>query len=169
MFRLTGSDAGAGTLAAPYATLTKARDAADLVKSGGTVNVYLRGGTYYLSAPVVFGASNSGTSAAAPIIYQSYPGEKAVISGGIKVTTTWTSTTLNGVSVQTTKIAANLHVDQLFLNGNIQILARYPNYSFTARPLNGSASDAQTKASAGANPGRRPRIYPRYSLKPMGR
>ena len=152
----TGSDAGAGTLAAPYATLTKARDAADLVKSGGQVNVYLRDGTYYLSAPLVFGASNSGTSATAPIIYQSYPGEKAIISGGIKVTTPWTSTTLNGVSVQTTKIAANLHVDQLFLNGKIQILARYPNYSFTTKVLNGSASDAQSKASAGANPAEGP-------------
>jgi hypothetical protein len=126
----TGNDGtGDGSMGAPYATLTKARDAADLVKAGGTVNVYLRAGTYYLAAPVTFAAANSGTSATAPIIYQCYPGEKAIISGGFKVTSAWTSTTLNGVTVQTTNIGTNKKVDQLFLNGTRQILARYPDYN----------------------------------------
>ena len=149
----TGDDAAAGTSTAPLATIAAARDKADAVKANGPVTVHLTAGTYYLKAPVLFGAANSGT-ASAPITYK---GEgKAIISGGIKVTTPWTSTTLNNVSVQTTKIAANLHVDQLFLNGKVQILARYPNYSFTARPLNGSAGDAESKAYAGANPAEGP-------------
>jgi hypothetical protein len=149
----TGNDGtGTGSIGAPYATLTKARDAADLVKSGGRVNVYLRGGTYYLSAAVVFGAANSGT-AAAPIVYQGYAGEKAVISGGIKVTTAWTSTTLNGVTVQTTNIGTNKKVDQLFLNGTRQILARYPDYNAGQR-LQGYAASGTvfTQVNSSANP-----------------
>lgn len=148
---------GTGTSSAPYATLTKARDAADLVKASGAVTVFLREGTYYLSAPVVFTAANSGT-ASAPIVYKSYPGEKAVISGGIKVPSTaaWSSATINGVTVQKTTITPNLHIDQFFLNGKRQILARYPNYNYNTKVLNGSASDAQSKGSAGANPAEGP-------------
>ncbi|MGA2507335.1 MAG: T9SS type A sorting domain-containing protein [Chitinispirillaceae bacterium] len=148
----SGNDGtGDGSIGAPYATLTKARDMA----TSGT-NVYLRRGTYYLTASVVFGVSNSGT-AGAPIIYQSYPGEKAIISGGILLpsSTAWSAVTLNGVTVQHTTITANLHVDQLFLNGKLQILARYPNYTAGA-VLNGNAADAQTKALAGANPAEGP-------------
>jgi hypothetical protein len=148
---------GDGSIGAPYATITKARDAADLVKAGGTVNVYLRAGTYYLSSSVIFNAANSGTSAAAPIIYQSYTNEKAVISGGFKVTTAWTTTTLNGVSVYTTNIGTNKHVDQLFLNGKRQILARYPNYNATQR-LQGSTSSSTVfnTVNAAANPAEGP-------------
>jgi len=149
----TGSDSAAGTSSAPLQTIAAARDKADGVKASGPVTVHLLPGTYYLTSPLVFGASNSGT-ASAPITYH---GEgKAVISGGIKVASTWTSTTLNGVTVQTTKIAPNLHVDQLFLNGHLQILARYPNYNFNTKILNGTASDAQSKASACANPAEGP-------------
>jgi hypothetical protein len=148
----TGSDAAAGTIAAPFATLARARAKADSVKSSGTVNVWLRGGTYYLTAPVVFGPSNSGT-AAAPIIYQGYPGEKAVISGGIKLTNqTWT---VSSGSIMKTTITTNVKVDQLFLNGTRQILARYPNYNENQK-LQGYASDALTRAAACANPAEGP-------------
>ena len=58
----TGNDAAAGTITAPLATLAAARDKADIVKAGNTpVTVYLRGVTYYLSAPLVFGRANGGT------------------------------------------------------------------------------------------------------------
>jgi hypothetical protein len=148
-----GNDAAAGTQDAPLATIAAARDKADGVKASGPVTVHLMAGTYYLKAPVIFGTANSG-SASAPITYK---GEgKAVISGGILVTTSWSSTTLNGATVQTTKLAANLHVDQLFVNGKRQILARYPNYNYNTKILNGSASDAQSKGSAGANPAEGP-------------
>ena len=149
----TGDDAGAGTVAAPLQTLAAARDKADELKAAGAVTVHLLAGTYYLKSPLVFGTANSG-SATAPITYK---GEgKAVISGGIPVTTAWTTTTLNGVTVQTTKIAPNLHIDQLFLNGKLQILARYPNFNYNTKILNGTSSDAQTKASAAANPAEGP-------------
>jgi hypothetical protein len=39
----TGSDGAAGTRGAPFATITRARDKADTLKSNGPVNVWLRG------------------------------------------------------------------------------------------------------------------------------
>jgi hypothetical protein len=132
----TGDDKNDGSKTAPLASLTAARDKADQLKGSSTpVTVYVRGGTYYLSAPVVFGPANSG-SAQGPILYTAYPGEKAVISGGIKVTTKWT---VSSGQIMVTTIATNLKVDQLFLNGKRQILARYPNFDST-KILDGFAS-----------------------------
>jgi len=113
------------------------------------VTVYLRAGTYYLSAPVQFGPSNSGT-AAAPITYSAYGTEKPVISGGIKVAPTWSTSSGN---IQVATIAPNLKVDQLFLNGQRQVLARYPNYDAT-KILDGHAADAisSTRVGLWANP-----------------
>jgi hypothetical protein len=144
----TGNDGtGDGSIGAPYATLTKARDMA----TSGT-NVYLRGGTYYLTAPVVFSAANSGT-ASAPIIYKRYQLEKPVISGGINITgSTWTT---HSGSIMKTTIGTNLKVDQLFLNGTRQIMARYPNYN-ASQILQGYAADAVTRADGYANPGEGP-------------
>lgn len=148
----SGNDAASGTLSAPLATIEKARDMADIVKASGPVNVYLMGGTYYLTAPVIFGTSNSGT-ATAPITFRSYNGQKAIISGGVKVTSTWTT---SSGSIMKTTIAANLKVDQLFLNGTRQILARYPNYNAATAILNGYSSDAISKAGTYANPAEGP-------------
>jgi hypothetical protein len=148
-----GNDAAAGTLAAPFASLARARDKADTLKSSGPVTVYLRGGTYYLSTPVVFGPANSG-SAAAPIVYTAYGSEKPVISGGIKLTNpTWTT---SSGSIMKTTIATNLKVDQLFLNGKRQVLARYPNFTESQPQLQGYASGALTRAAACANPAEGP-------------
>lgn len=144
----TGKDSNDGSIGSPLATIAAARDKTDLLKSGGTVTVYLRGGTYYLTAPVDFGPANSGTLSA-PIIYSAYGSEKPVLSGGIKLTSqTWT---VSSGSIMKTTIAANLKADQLFLNGKRQIMARYPNFNDN-QFLQGSAADALTKAAAAAKP-----------------
>ena len=133
----TGDDANDGSIDHPLKTLTAARDLADKRKVNNTpVTVNLRAGTYYLGAPVEFGPSNSGT-ANAPIVYAAYGSEKPVISGAIKVTPTWTA---SSGSVQVATIDKDLKVDQLFLNGKRQVLARYPNYDAT-KILDGHAAD----------------------------
>ena len=151
----SGSDGGDGSQASPLATLSAARDKADQLKSSGPVTVYLRGGTYYLTAPVVFGPSNSGT-AAAPIVYSAYGSETPVISGGIKLTNqTWSA---SSGSIMKTTITPGLKVDQLFLNGKRQVLARYPNFN-ESQKLQGSTSDALTKAASCANPAEGPGYF----------
>ncbi len=154
----TGNDAAAGTMAAPLATITAARDKADQLKAGNTpVTVYLRGGTYYLGAPVVFGAANSGT-VAAPIVYTAYSGEKPVLSGGVKVSSAWS--TYSG-QIMVTTIATGLKVDQLFLNGKRQVLARYPNFTTKQVILDGYAADciSATRVSRWANPAEGPGYF----------
>jgi len=154
----SGNDAASGTISAPLATLTAARDKADQLKANNTpVTVYLRGGTYYLDTTVTFGVSNSGT-AQAPITYTAYGSEKPVISGGIKVTSAWT---VSSGSIMVTTIAKNLKVDQLFLNGTRQILARYPNFDPNQVILDGYAADAinANKVGQWANPGEGPGYF----------
>src|SRR6185312_7926843 len=71
----TGSDANAGTMDAPFATLQKGVTAA---AAGDTV--WIRGGTYKVTTPASSGAginfSKSGTSDTNRIKYWAYPGEK---------------------------------------------------------------------------------------------
>jgi hypothetical protein len=151
----SGDDANDGSIDHPLKTLAAARDLADERKANNTpVTVYLRGGTYYLSAPVEFGPSSSGT-ATAPIVYTAYGSEKPVISGAIEVTPSWST---SSGSIQVATIATNLKVDQLFLNGKRQILARYPNYSASTAILDGYAADAigSTRVGKWANPAEGP-------------
>ena len=149
----SGNDAAAGSLAAPLATLAAARDKADQLKAGNTpVTVYLREGTYYLDTTMVFGPSNSGT-AQGPITYMAYGSEKPIISGGIKLSDTLTWSISSG-QIQVCTIAKNLKVDQLFLNGKRQILARYPNFDSNTVILDGYASDciSHNRVALWANP-----------------
>jgi len=67
----TGNDANAGTAAAPWLTI---QHAADSVSAGATVDVFA--GVYHESVNL----PASGT-ASAPITFQSYPGQTAVIDG----------------------------------------------------------------------------------------
>ena len=59
-----GSDDNPGTKEKPFATLSKARDAVRELKgtTQGPVWVLVRGGTYYLGEPLVFGPEDSGTA-----------------------------------------------------------------------------------------------------------
>jgi hypothetical protein len=61
----TGSDEHSGTLAKPFATLSRARDAVRKLNGGGppktTVTVLVRDGTYVLKEMLVFGPKDSGT------------------------------------------------------------------------------------------------------------
>jgi Right handed beta helix region len=153
----TGKDANDGTPAAPLATLAAARDKADILKIGNTpVTVYLRGGTYYLDTPVVFGPSNSG-SQSAPIIYKAYGSETPVVSGGIKLPDTLSWKVSSG-QIMVATISPGLKVDQLFLNGKRQILARYPNFDSTTVILDGYATDciSRSRVARWANPAEGP-------------
>ena len=79
--KLAGPRAGDG----PFATVERARQAVRELrktqKEPRTVRVVLRGGTYYLDAPLEFGPEDSGTETA-PVVYAAAAGEKVVLSGG---------------------------------------------------------------------------------------
>ncbi|HVY48118.1 MAG TPA: right-handed parallel beta-helix repeat-containing protein [Minicystis sp.] len=91
-----GDDAWSGALAAPnashtdgpFATIGKAQQAVrgvDKATRTTPIVVMLRGGTYALASPLAFTSMDSGTTAA-PVVYEAYPNETPVVSGGKRVT-----------------------------------------------------------------------------------
>lgn len=146
----SGDDKNDGSIGSPLATLAAARDKADNLKSAAKpVTVFLRGGTYYLTAPVEFGSNNTGT-ADAPIVYCAYQAEKPVLSGGIKITAEWS---VYSGKIMVAQIDTGLKIDQLFLNGKRQIMCRYPNFDST-KYLDGYDADCfgPARASTWKNP-----------------
>jgi len=110
----------------PFATFDHARAFVQSINKAGLtqVNVQFRGGTYYLPATESFTAADSG-SAATQIVYQNYPGESPVISGGVRLTN-WTST---GGNVWKTPLPASTqYFENLFYNGARRLRPRLGGY-----------------------------------------
>src|SRR6266446_8411006 len=126
----SGSDGNPGTLEKPFATIQRAQQAVrrfngSAVQRFNGSTVWLRGGTYYLREKLVFNAEDSG-SKAAPVVYQAYAQEQPVISGGVRLEKLDWQPYRNGI-VQA-KVPEDLQTEEVFVNGERQILARYPNY-----------------------------------------
>ncbi|MEK7685306.1 MAG: right-handed parallel beta-helix repeat-containing protein [Verrucomicrobiota bacterium] len=107
-------------------------------KLAEAVTVYLHAGTYYLPETLLFTAEDSGT-ALAPVTYAAAPGEDVVISGGMKLDLTWEP---HRDGVMKAKAPAGFTTDQLFVNGQRQPGARYPNFDPQVRHFNGFTADA---------------------------
>jgi hypothetical protein len=130
-----GSDSNAGTRAAPLATIAEAQKKVRTIKA--PVVVYLRGGTYYLSEPVVFGPADS-RKPHEKVIYKAFASERVVISGAKALSPTWSPA--QG-SIRVAAVAEQSEFDQLFLNGQPLRMARYPNYDSTSSHFGGYAAD----------------------------
>ena len=135
----TGNDTNPGTLAKPFATLQRAQQAARKAARREAVTVFVRAGTYYLPETLVLTAADSGTKAA-PVVYQAYQKEQPVISGGVRLKDLKWEPHKDGI--MRAKLPAGFTTDQLFVNGESQPLARYPNFDPKARFFNGTAADA---------------------------
>lgn len=135
-----GDDASPGTLEKPFATLGHAQQAVRQAKtdSAGPFHVYLRGGTYYLPQTLVFEAVDSGTNTS-PVVWLAYGQESPVISGGQLVQLEWEPYKDN---IQKAVVPAGFTTDQLFVDGQRQPMARYPNYQPQTAIFNGFAADA---------------------------
>jgi hypothetical protein len=142
-----GDDMNPGTLEKPFATLQRAQQAVRQKRG----DVFLRGGTYYLPAPLVFTVQDSGTKGA-PVVFQSYRNEKAVISGGIRLDHLDWQPYTNGILQA--QVPADLQTEEIFINGERQILARYPNFDPKAQYFDGFAADAISpeRAARWSNP-----------------
>jgi hypothetical protein len=73
----TGVDTNPGTLALPFLTPQKARDA---MRTGSTKTTYFRQGRYQFTAPLDLTTADNGTK------WYNYPGEKPIFSGGQRIT-----------------------------------------------------------------------------------
>lgn len=135
-----GDDKNAGTALEPLQTFGAAQLAARELKKqrSGELTVYFRAGTYHLPKTVVFTPEDSGAQEA-PVVYSAYPGERVILSGGNRIDPVWTP---YRDGILQTPVPPGTETDQLFVNGQRQILARYPNYDPNAKYLNGWAEDA---------------------------
>jgi len=135
-----GNDAASGSRAAPFRSIEAAVEAARRSPARGRepVTVWLRGGTYYLSRPIVLGPEVSG-GPGAPVTLAAAPGEEVVISGGCRLNLRWRPYS-RGIYVA--EVPRGVDFDQLFVNGRRQVLARYPNYDPNVRIFHGYAKDA---------------------------
>lgn len=88
-----GSDQQPGSKAAPFATLARARDAVrEVDRAGGReIRVWLRAGVYRMQEAVVFSLRDS-AGPGSRVVYASFPGEKAVLSGAAPLPGEWEKT-----------------------------------------------------------------------------
>lgn len=128
----TGDDANPGTADKPLRTFVAAQRAK-------AAEVLFHSGTYYLPDTIVLTAANSGR------IFAAAPGEKPVLSGGMRLDVKWEP---HRDGIMQAKTLVGLTFDQLFVNGQRQMMARYPNYDPSVRPYGGYAADAFSKERA---------------------
>jgi hypothetical protein len=108
-----GDNSDSGSIDHPWATI---QYAADSVDAGDTV--YIRGGSYHETVNL---NAVEGTSAN-PVVFTNYFGETVVIDGTIPITSSWI---LHEGSIYKTTL--NEDIWQLFVDGEHQTLARFPN------------------------------------------
>ena len=140
---LNGNDSWTGRLETanqfnndgPLATIKKAKTVVRELKlqhSDRPIKISLRGGTYFLSAPIVFEPEDSG-SINQLITYRSYPKELATISGG-KLITGWQKETVNKIEMWTVKLPQDTETkwqfQHLWVNGKRRSRSRYPNQGY---------------------------------------
>ena len=141
-----GSDQNKGTAKKPVASIERAKELAKAKAGKEAVTIHVGDGVYYLPQTLVFGAEHSGTKDK-PIVFKAENEGKAIISGGSLLSLTWKAYKDGIYQAKTPK---GIAIDQLFVNGKNQRMARYPNYDPKKKttPYNGSAADAISKEKA---------------------
>lgn len=121
----SGSDSNPGTLAAPFKTITKARDVVRTVNTSmtGDIVVTLRGGTYPLDSTVTFGPADGGKNGNY-VRYVAYNGETPLVTGG-KPITGWTIHDQAKNIWKATSVTSRFR--QIYVNNTKAIRARLPN------------------------------------------
>ncbi len=145
----TGNDSNSGQLDSPVVSLKRAVEYARAV-TNEPKTIWLRSGTHYLSETLVLLPADSGAPNA-PLLIRNYSNEQPTVSGGKKLSLNWQP---YRDGILRASVPDGLEIDQLFVNGGRQHMARYPNFDPNARYFNGFAADAisQARVKAWANP-----------------
>jgi hypothetical protein len=134
-----GNDANPGTQAKPFASINRAMAEARI--TSGKVVIYLLGGIHHLGQPIVFTSGDS-RKENETLTITNFKNQKVTLSGSVVLHLKWKAYK-NGI--WQAKVTQDLIFDELFVNGQLQRMARYPNYDSTARFYGGTAADALAK------------------------
>lgn len=134
-----GETDGTGTQDAPFSDIQQAIQRAEALKAkdaDALITIQLLPGDYRLSEPLLItpalnGVTITGTGTA-----------EVRLMGSTPLDLSWQ--TYNG-SIQVADIPADVQFDQLVVNDQVQILARYPNYDEEGGDWQGHAADAISK------------------------
>jgi hypothetical protein len=136
-----GSDSWSGHLPAPnsgktdgpFTTLARALKAAREFSSGARTDpaqhptIWLRGGTYFVNAPVVLTPEDS------RLVLSAAPNERPVLSGGRPISG-WKPVTVGGRNLWAAEIpqvkAGHWYFRELWINGTRAVRARHPNHGY---------------------------------------
>ena len=129
-----------GIQAKPFASINRAL--IEVRKTSGNVKLYLLDGTYYLNQPIVFTPEDS-RKENETLTITNFENQKVTISGGRMVLNLKWKEYQNGI--WQANVEQDLIFDELFVNGQLQRMARYPNYDSTAHFFGGTAADAISK------------------------
>jgi parallel beta-helix repeat protein len=128
-----GRAATASGSSAPFATIERARDEIRAARAAGqlgeNVTVYLRGGTYFLDVPFLLETADSGTELHA-ITYRSFPGERAILSGGTPISGFEPVTVPSGVFAVAAKVPPDFEVEELYVDGRRATRTRVPEEGY---------------------------------------
>ncbi|MBU2939188.1 right-handed parallel beta-helix repeat-containing protein [Lacinutrix sp. C3R15] len=141
-----GSDANNGTVNKPLATFAAAQQMARTYVGKEAVTIFFADGVYYLDETIIFKPEDSGTEKL-PIVYRAQNEGGAVLSGGMKLNLEWKPFRDGIFQAKTPK---GIKIDQIFVNGLNQRMARYPNYDASKKTdaYQGYAADAFSKERA---------------------
>lgn len=128
-----GNDQNLGTEARPLKSFAAAQLAARRLH-GQRVVVEVGSGVYRIPQTIVFTNLDSGDTT-----YRAAKGANVTFTGSASFKPRWTH--YSGKILQCS-VPADFDTDQLFINGERQILARYPNENQAIRILHGYAKDA---------------------------
>lgn len=134
-----GSDTDPGAQTQPFASVNRALSEAR--KTSGKVVINLLEGTYYLKEPIVLTPEDSRKKNEILTI-KNFENQKITISGALALNLKWKE---DKGGIWQAKVEQDLIFDELFVNGKLQRMARYPNYDPAAHFLGGTSEDAISK------------------------
>lgn len=138
-----GNDNQSGQVGAPLKTLEAAQAKSRAYDGGLPIEIVLADGIYYLPDTFVLDSADSGTEQA-PVTYRAENEGKAILSGGSLLQLDWKRAPGLPAGVFQATTPEGLEMDQLFVDGHKQRMARYPNFDPAKKtePYQGYSPDA---------------------------
>ncbi len=122
-----GDDLNLGTKDKPYLSFERALGKVKEYAGKEAVTVWFYSGEYYLRKTIELGSDYSGTIEY-PLLFSALPGAKVIIKGAQRLENLDWTEYKNGI--YQAEVPSGLLMDQIFINDERQIRARFPNYDY---------------------------------------